>query len=139
MWDNAFSFGILAQEAVLRDTYERVERGAKLLDSVDTDWFNAIDISSLNLHDPWQCICGQLFVGKIGQKYTVNGSQREYESGFDYASKNIYAIMDDESMGGDYGFNFKGTFIHAFGSGWSEWEYLAQEWAMQIEKRIANS
>jgi len=40
---------------------DRVEKGAKLLDEYDPDWFKKIDLDTLQLYNCVFCVLGQLF------------------------------------------------------------------------------
>lgn len=40
---------------------ERVQRGARLLDEKVPEWFNKIDIETLNIASCLKCVLGQLF------------------------------------------------------------------------------
>lgn len=39
----------------------RVERGAAWLDNVQPGWESRVDVTMLNLNDPYHCVCGQVF------------------------------------------------------------------------------
>lgn len=39
----------------------RVERGAAWLDNVQPGWESRVDVTTLNLNSPLDCVCGQVF------------------------------------------------------------------------------
>ena len=42
-------------------TTERVMKGAALLDEKVPDWRGRVNVTVLNLADPWRCVLGQVF------------------------------------------------------------------------------
>lgn len=88
----------------------RVERGIKLLDEKIPDWFNKIDVETLNMSDSSKCIIGQLL-----------------------ASYDNYYHLGIKDFGGTcwYGFNSY-TYMVAYSN---EWKELDKEWINQINQR----
>lgn len=130
----------------------RVENGAAWLDSVKPNWYLEINIQSLDIASGEQCICGQVFMNEVLQLEDEYEDSR-YEHGYDYA---VYALLRNSAATGDayrkasdLGFNtavpnpevsrFKDEVSDRQRLAWERWEWdlLASEWILQIEKRVA--
>lgn len=48
-------------KVVMEEVTKRVERGAAWLDVHQPGWVNEIDLTKLNLDDPFKCVLGQVF------------------------------------------------------------------------------
>lgn len=132
----------------------RVEDGAAWLDSVKPNWYLEVNIQSLDISSGEQCICGQVFMNEVLQSEQALDEYEDsfYEHGYDYA---VYALLNNGDTGyayrkaSDFGFNIAIVTpeTSSFNAGLSdrqrrnrerwEWDLLASEWILQIEKRVA--
>lgn len=132
----------------------RVEDGAAWLDSVKPNWYLEVNIQSLDISSGEQCICGQVFMDEVLQSEQALDEYEDsfYEHGYDYA---VYALLsnaytdDAYRKASDFGFNiaasnsevslFKAEVSDRQRLHWERWEWdlLASEWILQIEKRVA--
>lgn len=73
-----------------QDSIDRVTRGAAWLDEIEPGWERKLDLSTLDINDPNQCVCGQVFMSKVSSKH-LNGygyarefltAGQSYDSGF---------------------------------------------------------
>ena len=72
-----------------------VERGAALLDDRRPGWFNEIDLDTLNIEMPGECVIGQLYGGE-------SGSFHEALDDLDIDTPLIFGVsIDGMALGGD--------------------------------------
>mgnify|MGYP001574901318 CR=1 FL=1 len=105
-----------------------VNRGVRLLDKVKPKWEEKIDLSTLRLSSPYNCILGQLY-GEFN-----DGSQQLYEDALSVVRnirKSSYSFLAIDE--GGYGFNV----LDAGGSYEEFISYLTELWTAVIEKRMA--
>ena len=140
------------------DVAARVEKGAKWLDKVKPNWYLDIDIPNLDISDGSFCICGQVFMEEADLTLDEY-DEIQYENGYEYA---VQEVIDPYSEDGDtaerLGFNtlpkrdrlfeipdhIVATFAYDGAPAYRapyrmqkvEWELLATEWILQIEKRV---
>jgi hypothetical protein len=108
-----------------KEIVERVERGATMLDERIPEWYTQIDLGCLNMASGSECICGQLFMDKVGETLIArNGSEVLITDGYEYATS---IFLDHRSL------------YYGFTENIGCWEFLAEEWIGHIEKRLANN
>jgi len=122
------------RQEILAILEETVLHGALMLDEHDEDWFTKIDTENLVMSDGSACICGQLFMDKMG----------EWSNGFEWAIHNLDELRN--SQGRTFGFApHMMVYDDKYDRFWTEhgsnlsWEMLAMCWIEQIEKRKANA
>lgn len=136
----------------------RVQDGAKWLDSVHPNWYLDINIDILNMASGDCCICGQAFLQEL-MSFNANKSMwtedEGYENAYEYVIYEKLSDFDDVagmySVAANFGFTLAmqksvkdSTYVflddHQLRSlqDW-QWDLLASEWIMQIQKRIVQS
>jgi hypothetical protein len=132
---------------------ENVQRGIKFLEEFDKKWYLKVDVSTLDIGDPKQCICGQVFLEMIEEIY--RDSHVYYDSGFQYVVEEY--LVDRSEVCAIYGFAAQDHFNVGndlsdaemamndvvrspfYGDIYSQFEYLACEWITQIIKHKAEN
>jgi hypothetical protein len=112
-----------------------VKRGALLLDNKVPDWYNKIDLASLNMDDGMYCIVGQ--INREGQLLPDNNPS-PYDVGYSNTALEILGLTTE----------FAGAYIRKNPSYYGffaiedddsdsdgDWDYLGDLWRYQIRKR----
>jgi hypothetical protein len=97
---------------------ERVAKGAALLDELVPDWWHRIDLTTLALVSPCQCVLGQLFPSP---DYALSS----YTNG-------LVALHLETYAGSDFGFDADTAGTDGEGG---EYDALTTEWRRVIEER----
>jgi hypothetical protein len=77
------------------ESMERVLRGAAWLDETAPGWERKLDLSVLDISDPGQCVCGQVFMGIHQNPYT-EAVVRLKEEGHDFYGGGGYGFVHAE-------------------------------------------
>lgn len=157
--------GLKVPPDLMNEWNAAISRGMDALDKFfgDTDWITKIDADTLDLNDPFTCVCGQLFEMDAQKLREENGEF--IGSGYDYAVRYVvehgadgpsYALEDSWSV--HHGFNVKDwvelenreldmdEYILTYnGIGWDQdpgmwgvhWELFTKLWVERLEKRKA--
>jgi hypothetical protein len=109
-----------------------VERGCSFLDGAQPDWFERIDIGTLEMANTHSCICGQVFL----QRVIDQAGAYKCSDGYDYF------VHEFDTNGVKLGFDIPSR---EYGDGcepahrYLAFAILATLWIEQIEKRRANA
>jgi hypothetical protein len=139
---------------MMNEISANVERGAKFLDRLDFDipWHQQINIEDINMASGDVCIAGQLFMRNL------EDSLHLYDHGFHYMLEEYYD--GDSFAAADDGFNLPADVLKFMDADEEQlprydwianlsyfavyrsdriYEFLAEEWITQIEKRKAEA
>lgn len=132
---------------------QNVARGAAWLDDIDSGWYKKIDISQLDISSGESCICGQVFLDKVNE-INIDEDYFCYDNGFEYAHADL--LEGDPTAAVLLGFAARDHIRHndnmnpdivalndlvkspTFKDVYAQFEYLATEWIIHIQKRLAN-
>jgi len=144
-----------ADMRMAQELSENVERGAKFLDKLnlgDVPWYNQINTSEIDLSSGTECIAGQLFMDHVLE------SLYSYDHGFHYMVEeyfegetdvaaycgfnlhpDVLTLMSDSDDEAVKSCEWLGKLnFFAIHRSYVMYEYIAEEWVYQIEKRRAN-
>lgn len=75
---------------------ERVADGCALLDEFDPDWWEVIDLPSLDLEDPQRCVLGQLSKANWGTPWPGDRfGPFGYDMGFGFSTDGSYPDLTE--------------------------------------------
>jgi hypothetical protein len=80
-----------------REISARAKRGARLLDWLEPDWFrqNRVRLITLDLEDPYDCVCGQL-TESLGRDFLLSIAREGF---FQYDDKLGFSVADGAEEG----------------------------------------
>lgn len=81
---------------VRKELAERVKRGALYLDEFKPGWYLEIDISKLDLSNPWNCVLGQLYGSyATGTEVLQEWIEKRKSDNDEYGMKSGFAVDED--------------------------------------------
>jgi hypothetical protein len=127
-------------------TIDAVREGAKLLDDLVPDWHTHFEyLDTIHMSDPYQCICGQLFVGKVREmlidKY---GMEKNHEhdvmgSGYQFFASYLSEVINLPHNPDYYGFEISDPdefhYYAVLDDPTQRYEVLGEYWIAEIKMR----
>jgi hypothetical protein len=102
------------------DAFERVQRGAKWLDEVAPGWEQRVNVQTLVLSSPYDCICGQIFAEEA-EEAGLHGD------GYTYGKTLLAEGANLSPLSAAFAHEFNETLEVRFSDLKDEWELLLKD------------
>ena len=126
-------------------TIDAVNEGASLLDELVPKWHTHFEfLDSIVMNDPYQCICGQLFVGRVREMLIEKyGMERNHPSdvngsGYQFFASYLSEVLELEHNADFYGFEIPDDDDYVYNvldDPSKRYEVLGEYWIAEIQKR----
>ena len=129
----------------METTIDAVREGVYLLDELVPGWASHFEyLESIVMSDPYQCICGQLFVGRVRETLIEQyGMEKNHQydvmgSGFQFFASYLYDVLELEHEASFYGFEIPDDDDYVYNvldDPSKRYEVLGEYWIAEIKKR----